>query len=393
MQESTKDNGLLPTGLAGGMIVLMGVLGLVGLLTSYASDGAAAARFFANWVLWYVVLLSIGLGALFLIALEHLVSARWSVPLRRIPERLSSLMVLLFPLALVALWGVRSLYLWAGPGAAGDEILQAKAVWLNVPFFTVRSLACLGLWLLFFVWLVRGSYRQDQGQAPEFPGRAKRLAAAFMIVFGVTVTVAAFDWLMSLEPHWFSTIMGVYLFSGCMVAGLAGTTLVVIYLLKAGRLPGIKPDHLYNLGALMFGFNAFWAYIAFSQFMLIWYANLPEETGFFYHRLHGPWLGVTVLLPIVHFFIPFFALLSRDAKCDTGRLRWVAIWLLASHVIDVYWLVFPSLGQGVLLGWPEVAFAFFFVALTLVWVRGSLRVGWDMPVGDPNLRAGLEFSL
>ncbi|MDC0357784.1 quinol:cytochrome C oxidoreductase [Oligoflexia bacterium] len=375
------------------LIVGMTVLGALGVSLCAFGGPDVRVRFFANWVLWLVMLLSLFLGSLFLVTLEHLVSARWSVPLRKVPERLASVLWLVVPVALIALFGIHDLYLWARPEALQDIILTKKALWLNYPFFCLRVVICLALWALFYYLLVGGSKKQELGLAPKFKVRAKRLAPVCMIVFAITVSVAAFDWIMSLEPHWFSTMIGVYLFSGSVVCGLAATTLLTVYLMGKGRLPGIKTDHLYNLGALQFAFTAFWAYIAFSQFMLIWYANLPEENVFFIHRFHGGWLGVSILLPVIHFFIPFFALLARDAKSNVTRLTWVSILLLVSHLVDMYWYIFPTLDAQILFGWQELSFALFFVGLALLWVRHILKRGADMPTNDPLLEEGLSFSL
>ena len=367
-------------------------LGSVGVIAAYC-DRDQRTRFLANWLLWFTTLMSISLGCLFLVGLEHLVSARWSVPLRRVPERLSGLLWLLLPLSAVMLFDLPQLYCWARPAAKLDPILRQKAIWLNESFFSLRFVACLLTWLIFYFAFVFGSLRQDRAADQLFPCRAKRLAPLFMISFALTVSISAFDWLMSLEPHWFSTIMGVYLFSGCVVSGLAATILLTLYLQTKGRLSQISADHLYNLGALLFGFNAFWAYIAFSQFMLIWYGNLPEETVFFAQRLHGSWLWLSAALPIAHFFVPFFALLSQSAKCDRQRLCWVSVLILASHALDLYWFIFPSFSTAAIFSWQECAFGACFIGLGLVTVAGFLRLGNDMPEGDPNLRQALEFRL
>lgn len=367
----------------------LGLLGAIAVIETFLSG--SFARFFANWTLWFLVLLSIALGALFLIALEYVVSARWSVPLRRAPERVSSLLFLCSLLALVSLLGLSHLYSWAG--AADEPLSGAKASWLTVRLFSLRTVLCFLIWALFFVSVVHRSLKHGLSPVPSFAVQAKRSSVVFLVLFAITISLISFDWLMSLDPHWYSTIVGVYLFSGSVVAGLAATTLMVLYLSKEGRLPGVKPDHLYNLGALLFGFNAFWAYIAFSQFMLIWYANLPEEVVFFTSRTEGPWLWVSIALALIHFVVPFFALLSRDSKSDEKRLLWVSVWLIASHALDLYWFIFPVLGAAPVFGWREIGFLFFFVALALVWLRRSLNWGQDMPVWDPHFKEGLSFRL
>jgi hypothetical protein len=203
----------------------------------------------------------------------------------------------------------------------------------------------------------------------------------------------AFDWVSALTPHWYSDLLGVYAFAGSVGAGVAATTLGVLFLQARRRLPGVGPDHLYNLGGFLFGFTVFWAYIAFSQYLLMWYGNLPEEAGWYAQRLQGGWRAVTVVLAMAHFFLPFFALASRGAKSAPGRLAPVAALLLAAHLLDLYWLVFPALGAGVLCGWPELSAAAFFLSATLLWGRRAFTWGRDLPVGDPYLAQGLEFRL
>jgi hypothetical protein len=188
-------------------------------------------------------------------------------------------------------------------------------------------------------------------------------------------------------------MFGVYLFAGTFLAGLAAITLAVLDLTARGRLPELRPDHVYSLGGLLFAFTVFYGYIAFAQYMLIWYANLPEEVVWYKARLSGGWLAAALLLALIRFFIPFFALITRDSKSDAVRLRWVAVLVLVGHLLDVYWQVFPALGRGVLLSWPELAFALLFGGAGVLWVGRAQRLGADMPVGDPFLAEALEFHL
>jgi hypothetical protein len=347
------------------------------------------ARFWANWVLWFLLIFTTALGCLFLVALEHLVGARWSVPLRRVPERLSTLILAAAPMGLLALAGVPALY----PEARQTGFATAKALWLGLPCFALRAVLCLGFGLLALVLLVKGSLDQDHHRLPAFTLRARRLAPGFMVLFALVVTVLALDWVGGLTPEWYSDILGVYLFSGTFLAGLGAATLGVLHLRGHSRLEGIRSDHLYSLGGFLFAFTVFWSYLAFAQYLLMWYANLPEEAAWYQDRLQGGWKAVTWALGLFHFAIPFFALVTRRAKSDPGRLRWVAWLALGSHALDLYWLIFPSLGRGVLGSWPELAFALCFLGGSLLWARRSFRWGADMPVGDPCLGLGLEFRL
>lgn len=350
-------------------------------------------RFWSNWLLWFLFLAGTGLGCLFLVALEHLVGARWSVPVRRTAERLSGLILLAAPVGLIALFSLPHLYPWTRPEAAANPFIAGKAAWLNIPFFAARSAACIGLWVLFQRLFAGASLRQDESKDPWITVRLRRLAPAFMIVFALTVTLAAFDWLSSLEPEWYSDIFGVYIFAGFFTAGLAAISLGVTLLKRSGRLPDIKFDHVYNLGALLFAFTVFWSYIGFAQYMLMWYANLPEEVFWYTRRLGGGWQAVTLLLAALHFFIPFFALIPRDAKGDLKRLARVSVIVLCAHFLDLYWLIFPVISERPLFSWPELLFAAVFITGGLAWAGRSMSKGKDMPVGDPFIKEGLSFRL
>jgi hypothetical protein len=214
-----------------------------------------------------------------------------------------------------------------------------------------------------------------------------------MAIFALVITLIAFDWISGLTPEWYSDIFGVYVFAGAFLSGLAATALSVLYLQDQNRLEGVKGDHLYNLGAFLFAFTVFWSYIGFAQYMLMWYANLPDEVIYYKVRLAGSWRAITMSLAALHFIIPFFALVTRDSKKDPKRLRRVAFLMLGAHVLDMYWLIFPTLGAKPYFSWPEISFALFFIGGILLWVRGAMQKGEDMPVGDPFLREGLEFRL
>jgi len=365
--------------------------GLIGVVAT--SFLAGWERFWANWILWFLFLLTIGLGALFTVALEHLVGARWSVPLRRVPERLSSLALLMGPAALLALFSLQVLYPWTHAESLRNPMIAGKAAWLNVPFFALRVVICTGLWFLAYRILVTGSMRQDQRRDPRFNLRARRFAPLFMVIFGITITVVAFDWISSLEPLWYSDIFGVYLFAGTFLAGLAATTLALLYLKGRGRLQEISSDHMYNLGGFLFAFTVFWSYIGFAQYMLMWYANMPEEVFWYKTRLEGGWGGILLALAVFHFLVPFFILIPRDAKGDPKFLFWTAAVMLFSHWLDLYWMIFPVLGRGPIFGWPEFSFGILFVSGSLIWIRHVMNRGPDMPVGDPLLSEGLGFRL
>ncbi len=319
--STTRDAGkALPPHVTSGALAIGGVVLLVialGWCLLFA-DG------FSRW--WHAYLtnvcffVSISLGALFFVILHYLTGAKWSIVLRRISEMLAMaipvLGLLMIPIAIAMLAGSDHLYSWnSAELRQTDELIQKKAPYLNATFFVVRSVIYFTIWTLMAGFFWRYSRAQDTGRQDADGGRVRRWSGPAMIVWAITVNFAAFDWLMSLEPHWFSTIFGVYFFSGAVVGFFAAVPPLLAIARRTGRIGNeITVEHEHDVGKLLFGFILFWAYIAFSQYMLIWYANIPEETFWFANRQQRPWLWISLLLIVGHFFLPFFGLMSRHSR-------------------------------------------------------------------------------
>jgi hypothetical protein len=250
---------------------------------------------------------------------------------------------------------------------------------------------------LFYFFFIRNSKKQDTTKDQNLTRINIKLSAVFIPVFAISITLSAIDWLMSIEPHWFSTIYGVYFFAGTVVAALAAVTLATVLLKENGYLhPAITNDHLYSLGGLMFAFINFWAYIAFSQFMLIWYADLPEETFWMLQKWNGNWSVFSVLLIIIHFIVPYIALLSQPSKMDPKRLKFIAVWLLFAHFFDLFWLVMPEMDQlseGYSFSWIDLVFPIAVVGILILIFNMKAKKENLIPVGDPKLQRGLDFHL
>ncbi|MBK7106439.1 MAG: quinol:cytochrome C oxidoreductase [Ignavibacteriae bacterium] len=339
---------------------------------------------------------SIGLGSLFLVAIEYISGAVWSTPFRRIAEILSSLLLVVPILAIPIYFNLHDVYHWTHLDVvANDKILSQKSPYLNEAFFTIRIVGYFVIWILFYFLISRNSKKQDVSKDQTLTKKNVKLSAIFIPFFAITITFSAIDWMMSLEPHWFSTIYGVYYFAGTFLSSLSLITFLVVYLHEKGMfVNGIVTDHYYSFGALIYGFVNFWAYIAFSQFMLIWYANLPEETIWFINRWEGSWLTFTVVFIFIHFVIPFFALVSQPAKTNGKRLKFMTIWLLVAHFMDLYFLVIPTFSpNGVSLGWIELGF--FLLAFGIVFLVFSIKSKSVnlIPIGDPKLKRGIDFRL
>jgi hypothetical protein len=330
---------------------ITGAVGLVAMLAAVVlavlSPGGWQ-RFLHAYLVNFCFLLSLALGALFFVLLQHLTRSGWSVVLRRLAESIAGAMPMLALLAVPILLGVQVLYDWSRPEAvAADHLLQLKQAYLNVPFFALRMVVYFAVWVSLARFFRRTSIRQDSTGDVKLTLTMQKLSAPGMLLFALTVTFAAFDLLMSLEPNWYSTIFGVYYFSGCVVGFCALLAVSVALVQRSGRLTqAVTAEHYQDLGKLIFAFVVFWAYIAFSQYMLIWYANIPEETVWYLERQTGDWAYVSLALLFGHFVVPFLALISRYPKRRPRMLVVAAVWVLLMHWIDIYWLVMPGLTEG-----------------------------------------------
>jgi hypothetical protein len=374
-------------------------------------------RFLHSYLLNFTFFLSIALGALFFVVLEHLVKAHWSVVLRRIAEIVMGTFPLLFMLSLVflvpLLLGSDKLFQWNNEQLVEtDPLISGKSAWLNSAFFSLRVIAYFAVLSAMALFYFSRSVKQDEDGDYAHTTAMRRLSGPCMIVFSITTALLAFDLIMSLEPHFFSTIFGVYYFAGCAISVYASLTLIPWLLQSSGRLThSISVEHYHDVGKLLFAFVFFWGYIAFSQFMLIWYANLPEETGWLRPRMaleSGGGVGygwLYLFLLIFHFAVPFVCLLSRWTKRLSlnllGKkvpiLALFAAWMLAMHWLDLYGLVMPSYHY---VRGEEPMLTFHPIDLLNLFAIGGLFVAAMahraqhinlIPVRDPSLAASLRF--
>jgi hypothetical protein len=372
-------------------------LAVAGLLLSGAAFATDKHRFAFSYLTGFLFILSIGLGALFFVLIQHLTKAGWSVAARRHMEWLSSILlvapVLFVP---VALFSHDLFHHWMSEHAQHDPIIHAKAGYLNSTFFFVRAGVFLGLWAFLAFWFSKTSQEQDGSGKRELSESMQNAAAPSVLGFGLSTTFAAFDWVMSLDPHWYSTIFGVYFFAGCALSSLATLSLITIQLQSRGLLSRVSTvEHQHDIGKLLFGFVVFWAYIAFSQFLLIWYANIPEETVWYKHRFEGSWGSVSWLLLFGHFVIPFLWLLSRTAKRIRVVLGAGAAWLLFMHYVDLYWLVMPTMEElhhGAHPSWIDLAGLLGPVGVGLAVVAARASGSTLYPVKDPRLAEALRVE-
>ncbi|MCP3994287.1 MAG: hypothetical protein GY722_04365 [bacterium] len=353
----------------------------------------APERIWPNVLLSAMYFIGLGLAGMLFLAFLYMTSAGWSICFKRVAEAVASTLPVGAVLVLLSLGGIGVLYEWSHADVvAADPLLQAKAVWLNVPFFVARSVVYLAVWLLFYQAMVRTSRRQDETGGLAGYRKSAALSAGFMAAFAVTFTLSTFDWLMSLQPHWFSTMYAVYNFSGAFVSGLAMITLVVILLRRQGALKGVVTEHhLHDLGKLILGFSTFWAYIWFSQYMLIWYSNLPEEVTYYGARHGGAWAVLSAANVLVNWLIPFLVLLPRGAKQTDSTLLRVCCLLLVGRWLNLYVMIQPVFEESApALGIWEIAPVVGAAALFVMALRRGLGAADLIPRGDPYLKESLH---
>ena len=345
-------------------------------------------QFFRSYLVGYLLWLGVALGAMAFLMLHHLAGGRWGFAIRRLLEAAAGTLPLLAILFVPLLFGIKDLYSWARPEVvAGDPYLEHKAAYLNVPFFVARAAIYFGIWILLGTLLNRWSEEQDRTADPGVLRRLQILGAPGLGLYALTVSLAAVDWAMSLEPHWFSTIYGMLFMVGQVLAALAFVTLVAARLVKHGALAdvaGAQPFH--DLGTLLFAFVMIWAYISFSQFLIIWSGNIPEEIPWYISRMGGGWQAIAVALVVFHFALPFLLLLSRDIKRNPGRLAAVAAVIFALRLLDLFWVIAPAFHGTVLrVHWLDLVAP---VGIGGVWLAAFVSILKSrplVPLHDPRL--------
>ncbi len=384
MPVSPKFTGLM-LGLAG-----LGIAAFVFLLTS---DKERAWHAYLTAYFYFFIL---AIGGLFFASIQHVSKAGWSVNVRRFCEAFTAFLPVALVGALILLAGGKSLYDWMDPAkVAEDALLMHKRGYLNTIFFVIRILVFFGLWLLFAKKLVGGSLKQDKTGDPEITNKSVGWSVAFLLTFAVSFSLFGVDLLMSLQPHWFSTVFGIYLFGGLFQSTMALMILLIIYAQNKGLLTGyVDENHLHDLGKFLFAFTVFWAYIAYSQYMLIWYANLPEETIFYLPRVTGSWVYVSAALLLFKFVVPFLALLSRRSKRNPAILGTVSVLILVMQYVDLYWLVYPNLtAERVVFGLPEILIFAGFGGLFMFTVTRFLSRNLIVPARDPRIHESLHHHV
>ena len=346
--KKPEDIQIPPSSFLAKLPLLGGILAVAGLGATLASAfGEHKARAMFSYLWAFEVVLGVALGGLGWLLIDHVVRSGWGVVVRRFVETTSATLPVFVLLWLpIGFLGFHELYPWSHET---DPILLKKTWFLSPGFWYARSFLYLAVWagLGWFLYStsVKGDTLTDESARERTVHLVRKVCSGGIILYGVTLSFGAIDWLMSLQPHWYSTIFGVYYFAASILAFYAFCILMVMAAQGSGVLKtAVTAEHFHDLGKFMFGYTIFWAYIAFSQFVLIWYANIPEETEFFMVRMEGGWQYLSYGLPIAHFFVPFLFLLSRQIKRNRALLATGAVWTLVMHCVDIYWLVMPNYG-------------------------------------------------
>jgi uncharacterized membrane protein YidH (DUF202 family) len=352
-------------------------------------------QFAFSYLFAYTFFFTICMGALFWTLVHHAVDAEWSVVVRRQLENIASLLIVMAILFIPLLVAAPTLWKWMQPENTHDPLLLEKAAYLNKPFFYARAIIYFVFFVISSTLLRAFSIAQDSDGSGTYTVLNRRVTFSSAIPFAICLTFAAVDWLMGLDYHWFSTMWGVYIFAGTALSSICVLVLVITALRAAGYLQQVVTvEHYHIMGNLMLAFTIFWAYIAFSQYMLIWYSNIPEETIYFLRRNTASWWYLSQFLVVGHFFVPFLFLLFNRGKRTPSFLCGMAIWLLLMHLLDMYVVVLPPLHVTGVRPNPLDFFSLLAIGCTLAAVFLK-RLGDSAlyPLRDPRLAKSIALKV
>lgn len=396
----------VPLAVAGAVLLIGGVL--LGLFGGPGADDAARSRFtMSSYLVAFFFCFTLSLGCMFFVLIQYLVRAGWSVVVRRTAElfmiAMPALAILFLPILFAAWSSAGMLFPWSDPGFGVShhlpaELWREKVRYLNPEWFSVRAIVYLVALSAIAIYYFRLSRRQDDTGEITLTERMQGSSGLAVIVFSLVTSFVAFDWLMSLAPMWFSTMFGVYIFAGSVLAAHCLVALSCYLLQRRGAIRDeVTIEHYHDLGKYIFGFTTFWTYISFSQFLLIWYANIPEETIWFDTRLQGVWPFVSYAFILLHWLVPFLAMMSRHVRRRPGWVAGWAAYILLIHFVDLYWIVMPETGTtfgggvGVLVTLLISLGMFGLYLGGILWFARANQVK-VLPVRDPRLGESLAFE-
>jgi hypothetical protein len=367
-------------------------VGILGLALMMFGASASPAQFFRSYLVGYLFALGVTLGCLGLLMLQHLTGGHWGVVIRRPLESATRTLPVLAVLFVPLGFGLRQLYAWTGP--MEKSLSRFQMSYLTIPGFLTRAAIYFAIWILLMLLLNSWSLQQDARPERALRRKLQMLSGPGIILYVFTMTFAAVDWVMSLSPHWSSTIYGFLFVGGQAVSAMALMIAVAVLLAQSEPMSGIlQPRHLHDLGKLLLAFVMLWAYFAFSQLLIIWAGNLPEEIPFYVKRLRGGWGALGVLILLFHFALPFFLLLSRDLKRSARLLPRLAIAVIFMRLVDLFWMTAPEFSPVAFrVHWMDVAAPAGIGGIWLAYFAWQLKGRPLLPLGDPELAEAIEHG-
>jgi hypothetical protein len=368
------------------LALIVGVIGLVILAIGLAVD---RAQFWRSYLTGYLFWLGIAVGSLALLMLQHLTGGGWGMVIRRVLEASTRTFSLMFVLFLPILLGMHSLYEWTHQEVidAHPALKEKARLYLNPAFFSIRAILVFAIWLLLAFFLNRWSLEQDRTASRQISKKMRVLSGPGMVLFVLTVTIAAIDWVMSLDPEWSSTIFGLLFVAAWALSALAFTVASLAWLAKREPMANVVAAlHFHDLGKLLLALVMLWAYFSYSQFLIIWSGNLPEEITWYLPRTHGAWGGIALAVVVLHFALPFLFLLSRRFKRNPNKLVVVAVLILIMRYVDLLWVIVPNFSHEAFhLSWMDIASPLGFGGVWLAFFFWQLSKRPLMPTNDPEL--------
>jgi len=371
----------------------LALIGSALLAACIAGGFADRGDFFRSYLVAFLFWLGITLGCLAIVMMQHLTGGQWGLAIRRILEAGSRTLPLMAVAALPLLAGMKTLYVWSQPGQT-DPVILTKRIYLNAGFFTGRMIFYFACWFMLAYLLNKWSRAEDDGNA-SLAKHMEGISGGGLVLYALTITFASFDWVMSIEPRWHSSIYGLLFAVGQVLGAFAFAIIVLIWLSDREPLSKVvRPSHFQDLGSFLLTFIMLWAYLEFSQFLIIWAGNLSVEIPWYLRRMKGVWGSVGLLLVLLNFVLPFFLLLMRDIKRRARSLVVVAGMLLVMRLVDMYWMVLPAFGgSNVHLTWTNLALPFGLGGIWLAYFMWQLQRLPILPVNDPRLEEGAKHAI
>jgi len=371
------------------------IVGIAGLALCGVGAIFDAPQFFRSYLLAFVFWIGIALGCLAILMLQHMSGGAWGLVIRRVLEAATRTFPILAALFVPVALGIPFIYEWANAAAVEvSPVLQHKHFYLNIAFFIGRAIFYFAVWNLVSYLLNKWSREQDLTGERDLTRKLQGLSGPGLVLYGLTVTFASIDWVMSLDPTWFSTIFGMLFMGGQGLSAMAFTIAVIVVLSNYKPMSEvIQPRHLHDLGKLMLAFLMLWAYFAFSQFLIIWSGNIPEEVTWYTRRLHSSWRYIGLALVLLHFALPFVLLLSRDLKRNARTITIIAILIFVMRYVDLYWMTGPEFHEGhFAVSWMDLIMPIGIGGVWLWYFASQLKTRPLVPVQDPYLEDALSHS-